>query len=380
MKKIFLFIWFFIPIFCTQVNAQVITPAGGWQLDSYQYSEVINSSGTEFIRQSTSYGFFQNGTGQLYRMGAYIMDNGGCSNDYCLQQNTSYVVTFFYRSKDVNFKCQNKDNPIPYLDISYFNATGQKISTSYNDNVSNMYVSCDNTTYTVSVIINFGDLGEISHINGFDLWWDINATDYDDARNRGILYTGGGQFGLFGVEVDTDIKGYLDKIEQLKQNDNTNDKLDDIGGAIGDTNDKLDDTNDKLDDTNDKLDNLEDSLTSETPPDKLGELNDSAGWLPAGPVDSLLNLPFTMLRNINNNLGGSCQPVVLTLPFVNTTMTLPCLSTIYDSIEGLSVWINTISIIASGFILYSYLLKLYKWVDDTLTFRENNNIDNWGGL
>ena len=223
------------------VNAQIITPSGGWQLDSYQYSQVLNSAGTDYVRESTTYGFYSTGTGQLYRMGAYIMDNGGCANDYCLQPNTSYVVTYFYKSKNVNFKCQNKDNPIPYLDISYYNSTGQKISINYDDNVSNMYASCDNNTYTVSVVISFGDLGEISHINGFDLYWDINATDYDDVRARGILYTGGGQFGLFGVEVDTDVKGYLDKIEQLKQNDSTNDKLDDIGGAIQDTNDKLDD-------------------------------------------------------------------------------------------------------------------------------------------
>lgn len=132
--------------------------------------------------------------------------------------------------------------------------------------------------------------------------------------------------------------------------------------------------------TNEKLDNIEDSITSEESPDKLDNLSDSAGWLPAGPVDSILNLPLTMFQNLSNNIGSSCTPLVLTLPYVNKDITLPCLNSIYEQIEGLSVWINSIGTIASAFILYSYLLKLYKWVDDTLTFRENNTIDNWGGI
>lgn len=132
--------------------------------------------------------------------------------------------------------------------------------------------------------------------------------------------------------------------------------------------------------TNDKLDNLDDSITSEEPPTKLDNLSDSAGWLPAGPVDSILNLPLTMFQNLSNNIGSTCTPLVVNLPYVNENITLPCLNSIYQQIEGLSVWINSIGVIASAFILYSYLLTLYKWVDDTLTFRENNHIDNWGGI
>lgn len=132
--------------------------------------------------------------------------------------------------------------------------------------------------------------------------------------------------------------------------------------------------------TNEKLDNIDDSITSEEAPTKLDNLSDSAGWLPAGPVDSILNLPLTMFQNLSNNIGSSCTPLVITLPFVDTDITLPCLNSIYEQIDGLSVWINSIGTIASAFILYSYLLKLYKWVDDTLTFRENNSIDNWGGI
>lgn len=112
----------------------------------------------------------------------------------------------------------------------------------------------------------------------------------------------------------------------------------------------------------------------------LDGLNNSAGWLPAGPVDSILNLPLSLLNNLTINLSKNCSPVVLPLPYVNKNIELPCLNTIYSQIDGVSPWLNTIGTIASAFILFGYLINLYKYIDDTLTFRENNYIDNWSGV
>lgn len=144
------------------------------------------------------------------------------------------------------------------------------------------------------------------------------------------------------------------------------------------TNNKLDSVNKTQQETNKKLDAVNNSITSEEAPN-LSALENSSGWLPAGPLDSILNLPLSLLNNITTNLGKTCQPVVLDLPFVDTKLTLPCINTFYESI-GISAWITTIGVIASAFILFSYFMKLYKWVDDTLSFRENNLIDNWGGI
>ena len=134
----------------------------------------------------------------------------------------------------------------------------------------------------------------------------------------------------------------------------------------------------ELGDINDSLGDINDAITDPSSPD-LDGLGDSAGWLPPGPVDSIINLPFSLFNNINDNLSKSCQPVNLPLPFVDKTIQLPCLNTIYEQIDGLSVWINTIGTIAAGFILYNYFIKLYQWVDDTLNLRENTWQD-WGGV
>lgn len=134
----------------------------------------------------------------------------------------------------------------------------------------------------------------------------------------------------------------------------------------------------ELGDINDSLDDLNDAITDPSSPN-LDGLGDSSGWLPPGPVDSIINLPLSLFNNINDNLSKSCQPVNLPLPFVDKTIQLPCLNTIYEQIDGLSDWINTIGTIAAAFILYNYFIKLYQWVDDTLNFRENTWQD-WGGV
>ena len=127
--------------------------------------------------------------------------------------------------------------------------------------------------------------------------------------------------------------------------------------------------------TNENLKDIEDSLISEEGPD-TSELGDVAGWLPPGPVDSILNLPLTLFQNINSALGGTCTPVTATLPYIDYDITLPCMSTIYTKL-GIKDFLDWIGVIAGGFILYNYLLHLYQWVEDRLTLKDGNI--EWGG-
>lgn len=136
--------------------------------------------------------------------------------------------------------------------------------------------------------------------------------------------------------------------------------------------------------TNQKLDDLNKNITDETPPDFDG-LKNSAGWLPKGPVDSIINLPLSLLENIQDNLGKTCQPVSLPLPFVNKNIDLPCINTLYSQIEGMNTFFNWCGVVASVFILFKYLMYLYNRVDSTLTLRENTlpgyfEDSMWGGM
>ena len=83
--------------------------------------------------------------------------------------------------------------------------------------------------------------------------------------------------------------------------------------------------------TNNKLDDLNKNLTDETAPN-LKVLENTAGWLKPGPVDSIINLPLTLLNNLQTNLGNTCNPVTVTIPFVDKEIYLPCFTSIYKQI------------------------------------------------
>ena len=143
--------------------------------------------------------------------------------------------------------------------------------------------------------------------------------------------------------------------------------------------------NNKLDDTNNKLEGIQGALTDSSAPNTSG-LENSAGWLPAGPLDSILNLPLTMLNSLTNSLNKTCAPLNLKLPYVNKNIQIPCLSAIFAQITGVNglwTWVGTI---ASVLILYNYLLNLYAWVDRLLTLRAEfdeamgADMANWGRL
>lgn len=128
--------------------------------------------------------------------------------------------------------------------------------------------------------------------------------------------------------------------------------------------------------TNQKLDDLNKNLTDESSPN-LNGLQNSSGWLKPGPVDSILNLPLSLLNNLTTNLSKSCSPVDLPLPFVNKSLQLPCLNSVYNNINGVNVFLNSIGVIVSAFIIYEYLRKLYIRIDKILNFESSND---WGGI
>lgn len=123
--------------------------------------------------------------------------------------------------------------------------------------------------------------------------------------------------------------------------------------------------------TNQKLDNINSSLTDSSPI-SLEKLNDTAGWLPEGPIDSILNLPLSLLNNLSTNLNKQCTPVSLTIPFIdkNNTLVLPCLAnTLSDNVENFDSFYTWLGLTVSCILLYRYLMSLYVWVDKVLTLR-----------
>lgn len=134
-----------------------------------------------------------------------------------------------------------------------------------------------------------------------------------------------------------------------------------------------------------KLGELITNLFSNDGPD-TEQFEDMAGWLPPGPIDSILTLPLTLLNSMNNALGGTCVTFTAPIPFVNNNFTFPCFSSLISQIEGGNTLWSWVGAIASVLILYKYLIALYEWVDNVLMLRYNlhedlgGNSANFGGV
>lgn len=106
------------------------------------------------------------------------------------------------------------------------------------------------------------------------------------------------------------------------------------------------------------------------------KVDNLVGYLPAGPLDSIINLPLSMLNAINTNLSKTCVAPTFKVPFVNEDFTLPCISALYDKM-GATTLLNTLGIIAASVMLYKYLVYLYNWIDSVLSLK-GNKLKGWG--
>lgn len=127
----------------------------------------------------------------------------------------------------------------------------------------------------------------------------------------------------------------------------------------------------------DSVNGLTSALTDDSPVN-IDSLGTTAGWLPPGPIDSIINLPLNLLNNLITALNKTCAPINIPLPYVNRNLPIPCISTIFNQITGLPAFWNWVGVITSVVILYRYLIALYKYYDDLTTLKANF-ISDFGG-
>lgn len=137
------------------------------------------------------------------------------------------------------------------------------------------------------------------------------------------------------------------------------------------TNDKLDQTNEELGEMNDYIQDDTPASTEDVDLDSLGTVD---GLLPEGPVDSLLNIPFTFLSVLTSSMGGVCVPITGTFVF-DSTLSIPCFDSFYDEVPDYLM--NFINLIPAGFILIMYFKHLYKKVERAVSLQTTTD-DEWG--
>lgn len=70
-------------------------------------------------------------------------------------------------------------------------------------------------------------------------------------------------------------------------------------------------------------------------------------------LNNIISLPLDFI----NTIGNSCTPINLTIPFINTNITLPCFSSVLSS--KVPTIYNLLVIVINGFILYRCCLDIY---------------------
>lgn len=166
------------------------------------------------------------------------------------------------------------------------------------------------------------------------------------------------------------------KNEINNANTNSQNEINNANKNQQQTNEGLDDINKTQQETNKKIDETNDYLMDDTPPESdISVLGNVTGLLPAGPVDSLLNIPFNFLSILTSSFGGVCREITGTFVF-GSTLTIPCFSSIfYDKVPNtLMIFLD---IIPTAFMLITYFKHLYKKIERA-TSLETNSDDEWG--
>lgn len=240
-------------------------------------------------------------------------------------------------NEDYSISLNGTATSTSYLNISYGNAFFT--SNVYGGNCNNNYCLSSGLTYDNNNHIIYFYIPNGVTFNNFIIYPMITTLD-----NRNSSYE------IYGQEICTNV---------LKEQEKTS------KGILG-----------KLGDLFTSFTNFVTNLFDTSGPD-TDSLSGMAGWLPAGPVDSIINLPLTFFNNLTSSIGSSCTAVNVPLPFVSNTLSLPCFTTIIASINGASTLWTFIGTITTCLLLYYYLKSLYKWIDNKLALNEDTD---WGGI
>lgn len=226
---------------------------------------------------------------------------GGGSNDY-----TFYVYTPNVSTVTGNTSAQyTGSGTSPTVTFDGIACTTSPVSSSSTHGIiSNVYflVRCDN------VVVQ----------NNFKIMLQMADSPVDPSVDN--FYGISSSFGIsdhFGDNGSAAIVSSINQVE--KQQQNTNSKLDQANSNLNNINSSIKDTNDTIKDSN------VDASTSLASDFFSGFSTNTYG------LTSVITIPLQLIGSITSS---SCSPIGLPMPFVNQTVYLPCMSTIYNQYFG----------------------------------------------
>lgn len=209
-------------------------------------------------------------------------------------------------------------------------------------NVSNFYDIKPNTNYT----INFNDITGLEY--GYLCWYN-NTSLVSCSQYREMSGYSATNF----VITSPSNSNKLTLTYRINSNANISGNL-----CIN----RIDETNNKLDQTNQQLGDLNNNLNDS---DTTGATNEAENFFSGFQTDtfgltSIITAPLNLIGSITNS---SCSPLGLQVPFIeNTTLNLPCMSTIYQNYFG--SFLSVYQTITFGIVAYWVCVRIFALVKD----------------
>lgn len=133
-----------------------------------------------------------------------------------------------------------------------------------------------------------------------------------------------------------------------------------VNNNIGVVNESVNLVNESVNKTNDSVNRLNETMKST---DTTGAESEATDFFDdftttdQGGLSSIITAPLSLIQQLNTN---TCTPLTLQIPFVNRTLTLPCLDPIYTEYFG--TFYNVYQTIITGFIAYWVAIRLYAMI------------------
>lgn len=315
------------------------------------------------IEDYMEFGYYSNIGGKTFdNIKQYYVINNGVSTTL-----TSKLVFDIYES--IEYTPDKQDYYYFTLDYcSTGDSTIYDVYPSYENKIYGIFntnQNCNSSYGTTGKIFKMFVKLKLSYIDSFDtdLKYSLYFTPSWGLNNK-IGYN------VFLRFLDMQVMTYDNFVDLYNQysdkelQEETNNKLDGIQNEQNQTNQELGEMNDYIqDDTPASTDDID--------MDSLGTVS---GLLPKGPVDSLLNIPFTFLSVLTSSMGGVCVPITGTFVF-DSTLSIPCFDSFYDQVPDYLM--NFVNLIPAGFILIMYFKHLYKKVERAVSLQTTTD-DEWG--
>ena len=104
-------------------------------------------------------------------------------------------------------------------------------------------------------------------------------------------------------------------------------------------------------------DNLNDSTIDSS---SANTFTSNSAFQDTNGLDAIIKAPLNFIQSLTST---TCSTINLTIPYINTNVYLPCMSTVYNKALGVQL-VNLISLVINGVVLYRYCLKILQIVKD----------------